>query len=386
MALADEPVLDLQRLIVQLQSYGVVVEDPAISEGGRRGGAGPSDAGMIRVDGVQVTIPFTAEYVSRSPFVLRPEEDTWGIYQDGRRVASAEVPGKPRFYERSTAEGIPYWKIALLHLDSLASTVIQTCVYWDTADQCQFCGIELSLAAGRTVPVKKPEHLAEVAAAAKELDGAVDVTLTSGTTRGADKGARYIGKCARAIKASSGLPVQGQFEPPDDLSVLEEIKEQGIDSVGMHVESFDPGVLARIAPAKARTGIDGYFRAWERAVEVFGAGQVSTYVILGMGEDPAVTVDGCKRAIDAGVYPFVVPLRPVPGSIMGDEVPPTPEYVESVYRQIVPYLSAHGLASWEVNAGCARCGACSAMAAYERLQDGGGGGTGRRSLPILRAG
>jgi radical SAM protein (TIGR04043 family) len=350
----------------------------------RRGGAGPSDAGMIRVEGVPVTFPFTADYVAESPYVLRPEgpEDGaggWGVYREGRRLAGAEVPPRPRFYDMTTADGIPYWKIALLHLDSLASTVIQTCLYWGKDDQCRFCGIELSLEAGRTIPVKKPEHLAEVAVAAKELDGAVDVTLTSGTTGGADKGARYLGKCAKAIKAASGLPVQAQFEPPDDLSVLEEIKEQGVDSVGMHLESFDPGVLAYVAPAKARTGVAGYFRAWERAVEIFGRGQVSTYVILGMGEDLQMTIDGCKRAIDAGVYPFVVPLRPVPGSLMGDKVPPPPEYVESLYREVAPYLAVNGLASWEVHAGCARCGACSALAAYERHGEPSGG----RQLPIL---
>jgi radical SAM protein (TIGR04043 family) len=351
----------------------------------RRGGAGPSDAGMIRVEGVPVTFPFTADYVAESPYVLRPEgpEDGaggWGVYREGRRLAGAEVPPRPRFYDMTTADGIPYWKIALLHLDSLASTVIQTCLYWGKDDQCRFCGIELSLEAGRTIPVKKPEHLAEVSVAAKELDGAVDVTLTSGTTGGADKGARYLGRCAKAIKAASGLAVQAQFEPPDDLSVLEEIKDQGVDSVGMHLESFDPGVLAYVAPAKARTGVAGYFRAWERAVEIFGRGQVSTYVILGMGEDLQMTIDGCKRAIDAGVYPFVVPLRPVPGSLMGDKVPPPAEYVESVYREVAPYLTVNGLASWEVHAGCARCGACSALAAYERHGEPPSGG---RQLPIL---
>ena len=102
----------------------------------------------------------------------------------------------------------------------------------------------------------------------------------------------------------------------------------GISSAGIHVETFDPQVLARIAPAKARTGIDGYFRAWERAVAAFGEGQVSTYVILGMGEDPELIVKGCRRAIDIGVYPFVVPLRPTVGSLMEDLVAPSPEYCE----------------------------------------------------------
>jgi len=94
--------------------------------------------------------------------------------------------------------------------------------------------------------------------------------------------------------------------------------------------------MARIAPAKARTGIEGYFRAWERAVAAFGAGQVSTYVILGMGEDPDLTVAGCRRAIEIGVYPLVVPLRPTAGSLMENALPPAPEYCETIYRQVAP--------------------------------------------------
>src|SRR5438445_555338 len=84
----------------------------------------------------------------------------------------------------------------------------------------------------------------------------------------------------RAIREAAGLPVEVQFEPPADLDVIDQVAGLGIESVGIHVESFDPAVLARVAPAKARTGVDGYFRAWERAVAAFGEGQVSTYVIL----------------------------------------------------------------------------------------------------------
>jgi len=354
---------ELGQLITELQSKGLRVERPFET---RRGGAGPADAGMIWVEGVAVTVPVGAGYVAGSPFVLRREDEGWGIYRDGARVATADPLERPRFYDLATADGIPYWKIALLHLDSLASTVLQTCTYWGTSDQCAFCGIELSLQADRTIAVKRPDQLAEVAVAAKELDQVVDVTLTTGSTAAPDRGARYLGRCARAIKQATGLPIEGQFEPPADLGVLDEVHDDGLDSVGMHVESFDPEVLARIAPGKARTGIDGYFRAWERAVEVFGAGQVSTYVILGMGEDPEVTVDGCRRAVDIGVYPFVVPLRPVPGSLMGDCMPPSADYMDRVYRQVAPYLVARGLGSGDVRAGCARCQACSAISLLER--------------------
>src|SRR5919205_2896311 len=348
-------------LIMDLKSVGLRVEAALET---RRGGAGPSDSGMLWIEGVPVTVP-THE---KSPYVLKDEDDGHGIYRDGRKVAAVATSRRPRFYDLATADGIPYWKIALLHLDSLASTVLQTCTYWGNDDQCAFCGIGLSLAAGRTVAKKTPGQLAEVAVAARELDGAVDATLTTGSTSAPDKGALYVGRCGAAVKEAAGLPVEVQFEPPDDLDVIDRVADMGIDTVGIHVESFDPVVLARIAPAKARTGIEGYFAAWERAVARFGEGQVSTYVILGMGEDPDVTVEGCRRAIDLGVYPFVVPLRPIAGSLLEDRLPPSAEYTESVYRRVVPYLRARGIGAAGATAGCARCQACSALGALERQE------------------
>jgi radical SAM protein (TIGR04043 family) len=369
----------LAQLLTSLQSSGLRVEVPLSA---RAGGAGPADAGMLYIEGVQTTVPTSASYVESSPYALRGEDDgSWAVYQGSERLATAALAPRPKYYDLTTADGIPYHQIALLHLDSVASTVLQTCAYWGNDDQCQFCGIGVTLAQGRTIAKKTPAMLAEVALAAKELDGAVDATLTTGSTATPDRGAMYVGRCGQAVKEAAGLPVQVQFEPPSDLDVIDRVADLGIDSVGIHIETFDPAVLARVAPGKARWGIEAYFGAWERAVKAFGAGQVSTYVILGMGEDEKLTVEGCKRAIDLGVYPFIVPLRPVPGSLMEDFLPPPREAVEAVYRQVVPYLAQKGMSSSGVAAGCARCQACSGMGAFERSD--GGTRDGRPSLPLF---
>jgi radical SAM protein (TIGR04043 family) len=359
-AVAPGTPAEVTSLIMDLQSVGLRVEAALET---RRGGAGPSDSGMLWIEGVPVTVPTQPQ----SPYVLKDEDDGHGIYRDGRKVASATTSRRPRFYDLSTAEGIPYWKIALLHLDSLASTVVQTCNYWGNSDQCGFCGIGLSLAAGRTIVKKTPAQLAEVAVAARDLDGAVDATLTTGSSAAPDRGARYVAQCGHAVKQASGLPVQVQFEPPRDLAVLDEVHGYGVDAVGIHVESFDPEVLARVAPGKARTGIDRYFRTWERAVELFGTGRVSTYVILGMGEDPELTVAGCRRAIDIGVYPFVVPLRPVAGSLMADVPAPARSYTEPIYRKVATHLALRRMSAGDAGAGCARCQACSALNTVQPL-------------------
>ncbi|MEU8246290.1 MSMEG_0568 family radical SAM protein [Nonomuraea sp. NPDC048916] len=373
---------ELAELIVRLQSQGLRTE---VSLEARKGGAGPADAGMLWIDGSPATVPTTADYVRNSPYALRQEDSGFGIYQGSVRLADASLAPRPKYYDMETADGVPYWKIALMHLDSMASTVLQTCAYWGNSDQCTFCGIGVSLDAGRTIAKKTPEMLAEVSVAARDLDGAVDATLTTGSTATPDRGALYVGRCAQAVKEASGLPVQIQFEPPSDLDVINRVRDMGADSVGIHVETFDPEVLARVAPGKARWGIEAYFSAWERAVQVFGEGQVSTYVILGMGEDPKITVDMCRRAVDMGVYPFIVPLRPVPGSLMEYERPPSADYVEKIYRQVVPHMLRRGLTATGVMAGCARCQACSGMAALERAGSGSTKGVvpdGRVSLPL----
>ncbi len=368
----------LSGLILELQTKGVRIETDFER---RPGGAGPSDAGMIWVEGQPLTVPVDAEFVADTPFSLEAEDIGFGIYRDGVRVASAAPADRPKYYGMSTADGTPYWQIAIMHLDSLASTVLQTCAYWGNDDQCQFCGIGVSLDSGNTVKVKRPEHLAEVAVAAKELDGAVDITLTTGSTYGKDRGALYVGKCGKAMKDASGLPVEVQFEPPEDFTAIDRVADMGIDSLGIHVETFDPAVLARIAPPKARTGIERYFEAWEYAVERFGEGQVSTYVILGMGEDPELIVEGCRRAIDIGVYPFIVPLRPVPGSLMADVAPPASDYTERIARQVAPYLIERGITADKVAAGCARCQACSPLGAIEQSLKLGG--EGRKRIPVI---
>jgi radical SAM protein (TIGR04043 family) len=365
--------VDIRTLAVELQSLGVrTVRDDAPGAT-RAGGAGPSDAGFLWIDGAPLTVPVHGDYVASSPYELTMHSSgqVGTLTREGVEVGKVRMHPRPKIYDLETEDGIPYWKIALMHLDSLASTVFQRCVYWGTHEQCHFCSIGTTLMNGRTIPVKTPERLAEVAAAAARLDGAKDVTLTTGTPNRVDRGAPYMAKVASAIRDASGLPVQVQIEPPDDFGWFAELKANGVESLGLHLEVFDQEVLKVVAPGKAAQGVDHYLAAWEAAVEVFGHGQVSTYFILGLGESLESVLAGCRAAIERGVYPFVVPLRPAPGSIRADGVPPSPEYVRAVYEAVAPLLADAEMLSQNARAGCVRCQACSALSTFERAFGGG---------------
>jgi radical SAM protein (TIGR04043 family) len=326
----------------------------------RPAGAGPSDDGHLVVDGTNAALPVNPE----SPYLVR-DNRLW--YGDEDTGLSVQVVRRPRFYELCTADGVRYEQIARLHgADVLASTVVQTCIRYAEDQRCRFCTIEESLRSGATVAVKSPAQLAEVAEAAVRLDGVRQMVLTTGTTAGPDRGGRHLQRCVRAIRtAVPGLPIQVQLEPPDDLSMLTDLREAGATAVGIHVESLDERVRRRWMPGKATVPMAVYEAAWDEAVRVFGRNRVSTYLLIGLGEDRDELVAGAGRLIDRGVYPFVVPFRPMVGTLARrDGVgAPAPELVREVTERVALLLQAAGMSGADQQAGCAACGACGVLRA-----------------------
>jgi radical SAM protein (TIGR04043 family) len=340
---------------VALSLLGVRVAAPVH----REGGAGPSDDGHVLFEGLQAALPVNAT----SPYTVADGK----LMLEGADLGlSVEPVARPRFYDMATADGTPYEQIARLHgAEVLATTVVQTCMRYDEAERCRFCSIEESLRAGSTIAVKTPAMLAEVAEAAVRLDGVTQMVMTTGTSKGRDRGATHLARCVRAIKERvPELGIQVQCEPPADLSTITDLYEAGARSIGIHVESMDDDVRRRWTPGKARVPLDEYRAAWREAVRVFGWNQVSTYLIVGMGEDPDELVASAAELIDMGVYPFIVPFRPIRGTLAVDvdgATTPPRDVMHDVTRRVSDLLLAAGMRGADQAAGCAACGACSVL-------------------------
>lgn len=359
--------MNKQQLIVELQTHGLRLEAET-GAAGRKGGAGPSDHKAVTVNGTTVMVPIYNSPAARSPYSINLDSDRAIVLKrDGSEIGAIQFPDSPRFYKLTTADGIPYWKIALLHSrDVLATTVLQTCMrYSDAATACQFCAIGQSLEAGRTIARKTPAQLAEVAAAAVRLDHVKHLVMTTGTPNTSDRGAAYLVECAKAVKASVDLPIQAQCEPPDDFGWFDRLSAAGVDSLGMHLEAADPEVRAAIMPGKASVPLEYYFEAFAAAVRVFGRGQVSTYLLAGLGDRPETLLEMCDRLIQIGVYPFVVPFVPITGTPLASHPAPNSELMFELYQQIGAKLKQFNLSSADIKAGCAKCGACSAISQFE---------------------
>jgi radical SAM protein (TIGR04043 family) len=364
--------LRTEELISELQSFGARLADPKAGAESRRGGAGPSDHKAMTIDGMTVMVPVHTAPAFESPYFIEQPDGAGRaqVLRDGLPVGIVAFPLRPRFYDLQTADGIPYSKIAVLHgRDVLATTVLQSCIrYQSRTRTCQFCAIGQSLAAGRTIERKTPAQLAEVAKAAVELDGVKHMVMTTGTPPGRDRGAAILAESAAAVKAVVDLPIQVQCEPPDDDAWFGRLRDAGADALGMHLEVVTEAMRHRIMPGKAEIPVERYFSAFAAAVPVFSRGQVSTYILAGLGDTREEILNACERLVAMGVYPFVVPFVPIAGTPLESHPAPSPAFMASLLGPLAGMLEDAGFTSSGVKAGCARCGACSALSTYERTR------------------
>jgi biotin synthase-related radical SAM superfamily protein len=328
-------------LLSDLQSRGLRLIDPSIGAPSRIGGAGPTDHKAITVLGTTIMVPVHTRSAASSPYTAA-SPNAHGISllrNENEEICEISFPPPPKFYALSTEEGIPYWKIAQLHSrDTLATTVLQTCVrYGNSKTKCQFCAIGESLRSGRTIAKKSAAQLAEVASAAKRLDGVRNVVLTTGSPPTDDRGASVLAEVADAIKRQTHLPIQAQCEPPADFVWFERLHQSGVDSL-----------------------------AFVAAVAVFGRGQVSTYLLAGLGDTIDDLHEAARNLIDLGVYPFIVPFVPVGGTPLASHRPPPADFMRKVLEPVGAWLLEAGITSDKVKAGCSKCAACSTLSVFEK--------------------
>jgi radical SAM protein (TIGR04043 family) len=329
---------------------------------GRRWGAGPAGGAYMLLPDTLVNVPIFG-FATDSPLQLVEGEGSYHIADNDEKIPVGFV-STPDFHSQTVSDGTLMTKIAVAHgNECIGSTVCQTCVRWRAGERCGFCGIELSLDHGTSIEMKEPAQLAEVAAAA-ENEGFSHVTLTTGTPNLADRGSKLLARATAAVREGTDLRIHVQVEPVDG-ELIELMHSNGAYSIGIHIESLDRSTFTKVCPGKADDW-DSYFESWKKAVEVFGPNQVSSYVIIGMGERREETNAGIERMCEEGVIPFLVPLRPLEETVLQDAVPPAPEVMEEYYEHASRMMKEYCVDPTKNLAGCVRCGGCSALTDYYR--------------------
>lgn len=348
-------------LIPQYKEQGIEIDF------GRKGGAGPSGGRYFLLED-ELTLVNVALWNTPEKTQLFLKENKNGYFKvfnekNKEFFGSLKLIQNPRFYnpEFKTSDGIQMKKIALVHgIDCLASTIYQKCVYWACGEACTFCGIEVSLQNDATIEEKNAKQMSEVITAAKKEGRCTHMTLTSGTDETLDKGAnRYIELLKGVKEQHPDIPLHVQIEALEDLKYINNLKEAGADTIGIHIEVLNESIRRDITPGKFHISYEIFEKNWKHAIDTFGKNQVSSYILTGFGESKVDFIKDVENIISIGVIPYITPVRSIPGK---RDLPITNyRALLEIYKDSAKLMKQYGVNPLENKAGCVKCGGCSAI-------------------------
>jgi len=316
----------------------------------RVGGGGPTAGLGFKVLGSVVSAPVMRDYVESSPFRIVRDDGRWFLLKNEAVMGEIQLPHAK--YYSIKIKGIPARKlVALDGIDTLVSALSRECVHWSFDAKCKFCSLQDGIT--NSIRKKDPETLAQAIKIAYEEDKNRHLTLTTGTTNIKDKGARELAHAVKKIKSETDIPIHVQIEPVE-REFLELLYESGTDTIGIHIETFDEAIKAKITPAKPR--IQEYIRSWDDAVDIFGEWNVSSWIITGLGESLASVVKGFLTMVQKTVYPVIAPYRPPLGNdIAGLKI----QHQLKLIAELKNLVKDYSITLPSFSSGCPRCNGCS---------------------------
>ena len=301
----------------------------------------------IRLASSNVNISVAEAFSSESPYMLLKRDGEYRILGEGYDEPIS-------FFETLPKTGTIVDSLAMLHSEGCINIWPSTTCCYDTPElKCRFCSLE----AESSAPIEQSVLCDGIQKLLSAVPETYMLNFSGGTYENPDWMAKYWIRLAQNIRSFSACKITVEFAPPSDLSLLEEMKEAGIGAAIMNLEIADPRLRAEICPGKSKISYAHYHEAFRRAVQVFGWGMVSSVLIGGIQPMDEIKAE-CKRMAEMGVYPTIMPFRPLDNcEYFGKKRCRPEELIElSDYLSVLLYQNKLDYTKQE---GCTKCGGCS---------------------------
>lgn len=156
----------------------------------------------------------------------------------------------------------------------------------------------------------------------------------------------HLQALVKEIKSQADMPVSVSCQPLNKENI-QLLKKAGVDRLGIALDAATETVFNRVKGKDAGSSYSwkGQFCMLNEALAVFGKGNVSTHVIVGLGETERDAAEIVQRCVDLGVLPALFAFTPVRGTALEDKAPPVLESYRRI--QVARYLIVKGLCRFE---------------------------------------
>jgi lipoyl synthase len=144
----------------------------------------------------------------------------------------------------------------------------------------------------------------------------------------------------KEVKKSSAVPVSVSCQPLNTANI-ELLSGAGVDRLGIALDAATEELFSNVKGKAAGCPYswESQFRQLNEALRIFGKGNVSTHLIVGLGETEKQMAQVIQRCVDIAVLPALFAFTPIRGTTL-QALPPPP--VDAYRRiQLARHLLVH---------------------------------------------
>jgi biotin synthase-related radical SAM superfamily protein len=131
----------------------------------------------------------------------------------------------------------------------------------------------------------------------------------------------------KEVKKRSAIPVSISCQPINKTNI-KLLKEAGAERIGIALDGATKDIFEQVKGDFYHW--ENQFKLFDEALMIFGEGNVSTHVIIGLGESEKEATEIIQKCVDLGVLPALFAFTPVRGTAL--ELKPAPKL--DSYRRV----------------------------------------------------
>lgn len=302
--------------------------------------------------GSHVLVTVAHAFDKRSTYSLSYENGNLFLLKGEEVVNHLEEVQMPSWYQKKTTTMISMSAVFLHEGRSFLHQAYTGCDYHTIGLQCRFCGT------GRNWKIGRPKEVGEVVEHAVGENDKYYVCLGGGTRLPLDRNVEYFSKCLHEIRQrNTNVPVWIEMVPPESISGISKLVQQGATSFGFNIEIWDDELRKRICPGKSQIQKPLYLDAMRKTLDSLGPDRVGSCLIVGL-EPIESSIEGARALTSIGVQPCILPFRPWDKSLYCNQPLCDANDLIEVSKAAVAAMIQNGV-SPERNEGCLLCEGCT---------------------------
>jgi biotin synthase len=133
----------------------------------------------------------------------------------------------------------------------------------------------------------------------------------------------HIEGLVREIKKDSDIPVSVSCQPLNRENIVR-LSRGGVDRLGIALDAATESLFDNVKGKNVEGPYNwkNQFRQLTQALDVFGEGNVSTHIIVGLGETEKEACEVIQRCVNMGVLPALFAFTPIRGTALESKAPP----------------------------------------------------------------